>query len=115
MTEIQKYTQHYIVHFKDSESFPPQEVSQEWWEALMRQLNTQEFVLINWSYYNKYEIRVIKPFEFDDTLEKQKQAALEKESPKVQDEFRRRLWKRDIKNLSLRAVKNAIETIKEEI
>lgn len=116
MTEIKKYIKHYVIHFKDSENFSPQEVSNEWGQAIMKQLNTQEFVMINGTYYNKYEIKVIKPFEVDYELEKEKQRLINEQEPRVKAELERRLARnKNTKNLSLLAIKNAIETIKEEI
>ena len=116
MKEIIKYTKHYIIHFKDSESYPPQEVSNEWWKALMEQLNTQQFVMINWTYYNKFEIKVIKPFEVDDDLEMRKAELIEKQPLHIQKELERRMKnKKNSRDLSFKSLENAIETIKEQI
>lgn len=116
MKELIKYTKHYIIHFKDSESFSPQEVSSEWWKALMEQLNSQQFVMINGTYYNKFEIKVIKPFEVDDDLEMRKTTLIDKQPLHIQRELERRMKnKKNSRDLSFKALQNAIETIKEQI
>jgi len=47
----------YTVNFKNSKSV---NVSEEWGIALMKLVNENDFVIINWDMYNKYEIINIK-------------------------------------------------------
>ena len=72
MTEIIKYVTSYIVTFKWEET--PIEISNQAGEMLKKDLNSKDFVTINWNTYNKYEIKHIKKRtqEYDLYLKKKK-------------------------------------------
>lgn len=65
MTKLIKYHITYIINFKTPEINKPIEVSNEWWIALMKLINENDFVVINWDMYNKYQILNIKKREED--------------------------------------------------
>ena len=59
MTNIEKYHTTYIVYFKDKEE-KPIEISSQAGEMLKKDINELTFVPLNWSLYNKYEIKKIQ-------------------------------------------------------
>ena len=82
----------------------------------MNQLNKQEFVLINWTYYNKYEIKAIRPFEINEQEKQEIDKLINSQEPRVKNEIERRIkLRKNAKELTLWQIKSAIETIKEEI
>lgn len=84
MSKIVKYVKHYVVHFKNEEKFKPVEISEEWWKVLMQKLLTDDFVMINWEFHNKYNINYIKPYDIDFETHKRKQAASKAKEDRLQ-------------------------------
>ena len=65
MSKLIKYIRHYIVHFKNEDKFKPVEISEEGGKLLMQKLLTDDFIMVNWEFHNKYNINYIKPFDTD--------------------------------------------------
>ena len=59
MNEIKKYVDSYIVYFKN-ENDEPVEIWNEAGKMLIWDLNNLTFVNINWSAYNKFEIKKVE-------------------------------------------------------
>jgi len=74
MSEIIKYTKHYVVHFKKELELDPIQVSENWWKQLILDLNKKDFVMVNWEYHNKYNIILVKPFDVQDWIPERLQA-----------------------------------------
>lgn len=94
MTEIKKYVKHYIVHYKRELEMKPTEISNEWWQELMKQMKTEDFIMINWVFMNKYNISHIEPYNVD--YEEKKRI----EEAKRQDEERKKRIEQFKKNNS---------------
>lgn len=94
MNEIIKYNKHYVVHFKKDLELTPIQISEMWWKQLMKDLNANDFVVINWEYHNKYNIILIKPFEIQDWVFR----LLEKENKDTQKKVRdfMKLYKKEL-------------------
>lgn len=113
-TQVQKYIEHYVIYFKDDEKFPPQEVSHEWWKVLMQHLNSQDFVMINGTFYNKYEIRVIKPIQVDYEKQKEIERTLWEQNERVQNKVKEYM-KFDHADRTPWRIQNMIRKAKEEL
>jgi len=73
MTKLIKYKTSYIINFKDSKEYNPIEIWEQAWKLLISDLNTKDFIMINWDVYNKYLIENIKKRSEDyDLYEKKK-------------------------------------------
>ena len=109
--KIVKYKTNYVINFKKELNFDPVIISEDAFDLIEQALKESEFIKIWWVLHNKYNISHIKPYQIDEDIT----LLLKKESQEVKDEFKKRLWKRDISKISLQWAKNAIKTIKEQI
>ena len=79
MNEIKKYVDSYIVYFKN-ENDEPVEIWNEAGKMLIWDLNNLTFVNINWSAYNKFEIRKVEKRTQDyDIIKNKKRAELQEQ------------------------------------
>ena len=53
MNQIVKYEETYMITYKD---WTMEEVSKQGWEILIQQLADKQWVVVNWNWYNRFEI-----------------------------------------------------------
>ena len=102
-----KYEETYLVSYKD---WTTEEISKTWWEALIKMLVDKQWVIVNWNWYNRFEILSCKKISRDsDAL-----WLLSQQLNKVQDKVR---WymKLDKKELTLWRMQNMIDVAEKEL
>lgn len=107
MKDITKYEETYIITYKD---WATEEVSKQGWESLIKQLVDKQWVVINWAWYNRFEIVSCKPIKRD----WQALYILSKETIKVQEKVRGYM-KLDKKELTEWRMRVMIERAKEDL
>lgn len=107
MWNIIKYEEAYLVTYKDGTT---EQISKQWWQILIKQLVDKQWVVVNWNWYNRFEIISCKKITRDWSIND----LLNQETTLVQDKVKEYM-KLDKRELTPWRLQNMILKAKKEL